>query len=101
MQKKNNDALHTELSDIPSDQNQDGAKSEGECEDRDEDEDENHLETKLRPWESFEKRGLQTRTIAAREAVKKAQTIVKRNQTFSADLRKRFADIYNHTQRKH
>lgn len=37
----------------------------------------------LRPWETFDQLGSQTRTVAAQEAVKKAQMIVERNKSNS------------------
>jgi hypothetical protein len=44
----------------------------------------------LRPWESFEQRGNQTRTIGAQEAVIKARKIVENNNTMVENLREGF-----------
>lgn len=41
----------------------------------------------LRPWEGYEKLGNQTRTITAREAVKKARLIVDKNENMAKELR--------------
>lgn len=53
---------------------------------------ENHFpvdkERVLRPWEGYDKLGSQTRTIAAREAVKKAKKIVEQNDMMVEDMRK-------------
>jgi hypothetical protein len=44
----------------------------------------------LRPWDDYDKLGFQTRTILAREAVKKAREIVKKNNSMVNQLRESF-----------
>ena len=44
-------------------------------------------ERSLRPWETFDKLGTQTRTLAARDAVKKAREIVELNNSMVEKLR--------------
>jgi len=46
----------------------------------------------LRPWESFETLGNQTRTIAAQEAVIKAKKIVESNNNLVDELRDGFVE---------
>ncbi|ATH08540.1 hypothetical protein BIY24_11435 [Halobacteriovorax marinus] len=47
----------------------------------------------LRPWEGFEKLGTQTRTIAAREAVKNARKKVQENNDLVDKLRDGFVEL--------
>jgi len=47
----------------------------------------------LRPWETFEKLGAQTRTIGAREAVKSAREKVKSNNELVDRLRDGFVEM--------
>lgn len=46
----------------------------------------------LRPWETFDQRGLQTRTSQAQEAVKRAREIVARNNSMVDQLREGVVD---------
>jgi hypothetical protein len=43
----------------------------------------------LRPWQGYEELGSQTRTLAAREAVKNAKLIVQKNNVWVDNLKKR------------
>ena len=43
----------------------------------------------LRPWQGYEELGSQTRTMAAREAVKNAKLIVQKNDVWVENLKKR------------
>jgi hypothetical protein len=47
----------------------------------------------LRPWETFEKLGAQTRTLGAREAVKSAREKVKTNNELVDRLRDGFVEM--------
>ncbi len=47
----------------------------------------------LRPWESFDKLGAQTRTISAREAVKNARRKVQENNELVNKLREGFVEV--------
>jgi len=47
----------------------------------------------LRPWETFEKLGAQTRTLGAREAVKSAREKVKSNNELVDRLRDGFVEM--------
>ena len=47
----------------------------------------------LRPWEGFDKLGSQTRTLGAREAVKKAREKVETNNDLVEKLRDGFVEI--------
>ncbi len=47
----------------------------------------------LRPWESFEKLGNQTRTVGAQEAVLKAKRTVENNNSMVNDLREGFVAV--------
>ncbi len=49
----------------------------------------------LRPWETFDQLGTQTRTIAAKEAVRKAQIIVQKNSQMIKDLKEQFKKYLN------
>lgn len=47
----------------------------------------------LRPWETFDKLGAQTRTISAREAVKNARRKVQENNELVDRLREGFVEV--------
>ncbi|WP_127714294.1 hypothetical protein [Halobacteriovorax sp. HLS] len=47
----------------------------------------------LRPWEGFDRLGAQTRTISAREAVKKAREKVESNNDLVQKLRQGFVEL--------
>ncbi|WP_372652753.1 hypothetical protein [Halobacteriovorax sp.] len=47
----------------------------------------------LRPWETFDKLGAQTRTISAREAVKNARRKVQENNDLVNKLREGFVEV--------
>jgi hypothetical protein len=47
----------------------------------------------LRPWETFDKLGAQTRTISAREAVKSARKKVEENNELVNRLREGFVEV--------
>ena len=47
----------------------------------------------LRPWETFDKLGAQTRTISAREAVKSARKKVQENNELVDKLREGFVEV--------
>lgn len=42
----------------------------------------------LRPWEDYDSLGIQTRTVTAQEAVKRARLIVQRNEEMVENLKK-------------
>ena len=47
-----------------------------------------HKEKVLRPWETYDSLGVQTRTVAAQEAVKQARITVKKNNAMVELLKK-------------